>query len=595
MDYYGPMVQLHRFLMAALAAALMTGTAAAWAQQGTAKAHDRSRRNTTNAHAEAARDAELFYEVLLGEITTQAGDPGAGYALMLEAARSSNDERLYQRAADIALAARSGEPALAAVQAWKQAWPHSREANRYLLQILIALNRIGETAIPLKQELTDTPPRTKTSILLSLPHMYRRATDKALAAAIVQQALASDLDQTENGPAAWTAVGRMRLLAGDKAGALEAARHAQALNALDEGPAILALELLEGGTAQADPVVRVYLEGPAPTLELRMAYARILLGLQRYSEAQQQLQTITRDKPELADAWLLQAVLHFQDNRLPEAEASLQHFTDLERSIPDADARRAGLMQAYLLHAQIAEKRGDLAAAQAWLERIENAQELFVVQTRKAALLARQGKLEQARALIRNLLATTPENERTKLLAEVQLLRDAHHYREAYDLQGRVVAQAPEDNDLVYDQAMLADKAGEPEAMERLLRQIMARTPDYHHAYNALGFSLAVRGLRLAEAKALIEKALAYAPGDPAITDSLGWVEFRLGNLPEALRLLEIAYKSRPDAEIAAHLGEVLWSMGEPTRARAIWQEGQKLSADNDTLLDTLQRFGVRP
>ena len=200
-----------------------------------------------------------------------------------------------------------------------------------------------------------------------------------------------------------------------------------------------------------------------------------------------------------------------------------------------------------------------------------------------------------ARALIQSLPAATPEDERMKLSAEVQLLRNAQQYQDAYELQGRLVALAPQDNDLLYDQAMLAEKAGHQEVMEQLLRKIIARQPDYHHAYNALGYVLADRGVQLEEARQLIEKALEYAPGDPYITDSLGWVQFRLGNLSRALELLQSAYKKRPDAEIAAHLGEVLWTLQQQDAARNIWREGLRQSPDNEVLQGTLRRLGVQP
>ena len=147
----------------------------------------------------------------------------------------------------------------------------------------------------------------------------------------------------------------------------------------------------------------------------------------------------------------------------------------------------------------------------------------------------------------------------------------------------------------LYDQAMLAEKLDNLPEMERLLREVIALKPDYHHAYNALGFSLAERGLRLPEAKQLIQKSLEYAPGDPYISDSLGWVEFKMGNKGEALRILDTAYKARPDPEIAAHLGEVLWSVGDRDRAQAVWREGLLIGADNDTLQETLKRLRVKP
>jgi tetratricopeptide (TPR) repeat protein len=157
------------------------------------------------------------------------------------------------------------------------------------------------------------------------------------------------------------------------------------------------------------------------------------------------------------------------------------------------------------------------------------------------------------------------------------------------------VVQAPKDHELIYEKSILAEKLGRFDEMETLLRQILQLKPDYHAAYNALGYSLADRGVRLAEAKQLIEKALEFAPSDPYIQDSLAWVEFRLGNRQEALRVIEIAYKAKPDAEIAAHFGEILWSLGQRERALMIWREGLQLNADNETLQETLKRLQVQP
>ncbi|RQO83735.1 tetratricopeptide repeat protein [Acidovorax sp. FJL06] len=590
MDYYDPMVLFHSLRTAALTTLVAVAAQSTWAQQP--RSDDRATTGGPPVTSHPALDAELFYEIFLGEISARTGDPGAGYAFMLEAARRSADGQLYQRAADIALQARSGEYALAAAKAWKEALPQSREANRYVLQILVALNRIGETPDLLRQELAQSPARAKATTLSALPQMYGRASDKALAAKVVEQALVDELTNPATGPAAWVALGRLRLAAGDKSGALNAASKAQSLDNASEDAARLALELMDENVPEAEPIVAQALT-KQPVPELRMAYARVLLGLQRYPEASHQLEAVTQEKPDLAEAWLVVATLQFQDNRLPAAEASLQRFMDLSSTAPDAEARQKSLTQAYLLYAQIAEKKKDFATAEAWLGRIDNAEEIFGAQTRRASLLARQGKLAQARALLRNLPGSSADDKRMKLSAEVQLLREQRFYKEAYQVQVELVALAPDDAELVYDQAMLAEKVGKPGTMEQLLRQVIAHHPQYHHAYNALGYSLADRGLRLAEAKQLILKALEFAPNDPFIMDSLGWVEFRLGNKADARRHLEAAYKARPDVEIATHLGEVLWSMGDKEGASRVWREGQRVSPDNDTLKETLKRLGT--
>ena len=293
----------------------------------------------------------------------------------------------------------------------------------------------------------------------------------------------------------------------------------------------------------------------------------------------------------------MRGALALDDNQHVLAEACFKRYVALIPARPTGSAPRAadqGLAQAYLSLAQIAEKRKDMAQAEAWLARIDSPDELLNAQVRRAGMLARQGKVDEARQLIRSLPEKTVAEARLKINAEVQLLREAKLYQAAYDQISGSLNRFPGDPDLTYDLAMMAEKIGKFDDMERLLRGVIASKPDYQHAYNALGYSLAERNQRLPEARQLIKKALELAPDDPFITDSLGWVEFKSGNLPEALRILQGAYKSRPDAEIAAHLGEVMWVMGRRDQAMTVWREGLALSPDNDTLLDTLKRLRVK-
>lgn len=542
----------------------------------------------------SALDAELFYELLLGELNVQNTEPAAGFALVLDAARRTNDPALYQRAVEIAFQSRSGDAALQAARAWKLAFPESREANRYVLQILLALNRIAESAEPLKAELALVDPKERGAALGAIPRLYARVSDKKLAVNVVERALADAAAQPATAAAAWTTIGRVRLAAGDETGALDAAKRAQAADPKAEAPVLLGLELMDPKQPQAEAIVRRYMDDK-PLPELRMGYARALLDMQRYAEARQQLQLVTNEKPDLAEGWLALGTLQMQDNQLAPAEASLKRYVELAQAQRGPEERRRGMAQAYLVLAQIAEKRRDYAGANAWLDKIENSQDLVMAQSRRASILAAQGRLEDARKLIRALPERNPTDQRMKLTAEVQLLRDQKQYRAAYDLLAREIAKEPRDYDLLYDQAMLAEKLGNLPEMERLLREVIALKPDYHHAYNALGFSLAERGVRLPEARQLIQKSLEFAPGDPYISDSLGWVEFKMGNNGEALRILETAYSARPDAEIAAHLGEVLWTVGQRDRAQAVWREGLLIGSDNDTLQETLKRLRVKP
>ena len=590
MDYYGSMEHIHRFRLTPLTTVLALAATCSWAQPvQTAK---QKTATTDVAEEGTSADGNLFYEVLLGEVTTRTGDPGAGYALMLDAARRSHSSQLYQRAADIALQSRSGEYALAAAKAWQEDHPQSREANRYVLQILIALNRVSETAAPLQQLILQAPAPGKVGILSAIPQMYGRVSDKAAAARAVQEALKAEIANPSTGAAAWITVGRMRLAAGDQPGSLVSLAKAQAIDPTYEGLARLALELLDEGRNEAKPFVTHFLQQqPAP--EIRMLYARVLLAQSQFTEASDQLHRVTQDKPDMAEAWLVLASLQVQDQKLTLAAESLRKFMDIAQAAGDTEINQRIMTQAYVLAAQIAEKQGDLKAAQGWLDRIESPNDSFSVQRQRASILAKQGRMNEARALLKELPGSNAEEQRMKLLAEVQLLKEHNQNEEAFQLQGKALNESPEDNDLAYDQAMLAEKTGRLDVMEKLLRQVIARQPDYHHAYNALGYSLADRGVRLNEAKQLIQKALDLAPGDPFITDSLAWAEFRLGNKAQAQQLLQSAFSKKPDAEIAAHLGEVFWSQGNTEKAKAIWKEGLRLNPDNQTLKETLKRLGV--
>ncbi|WP_409456783.1 tetratricopeptide repeat protein [Pulveribacter sp.] len=600
MDYYGPMVLSHRrfrpFALAWLLAAGLLPAALAQpaAPQDMVPAPPPEVEDTEHPldDNETALTAELFYELLMSEMSASNGDAATGYALMLDAARRSNDPRLYRRASELALQSRSAEAALIAIHAWNAAYPESRDANRYLLYVLVTLNRVNESAEPLAKEVARATTREKLSTIRALPQLYARASNKAAAARVVAQALQAELKHPALGSAAWTTIGRMRLTAGDKAGALEAARSALDLDHTDDGAAMLAVQLLDEGSKDAEALLLPYLAA-TPLPEVRMAYARQLLESQRLADAQVQIDAVTRERPDASEPWLIQASLKLQSGDLAGADTALEQFTKLLEQVPPSEARTRALNQAWLMHAQVAEKRGDYAQAEAWLERIDGGVQTLSTQMRRASLLARQGKLSQARALIRAMPADSAEEERLKWQAEAQLLRDAGDYQQAYEMQGKAVALAPQDNDLAYDLAMLAEKAGRLQEAERLLRAIIARKPDHHHALNALGYLLADRGERLNEARTLITRALEHAPDDPFITDSLGWVEFRLGNRERALSLLEQAFKTQPDAEIAAHLGEVLWSMKRRERALEIWREGQRLNGDNETLRETLKRLGV--
>lgn len=558
-------------------------------------------RGAANTVNNSALDASLFYQLLIGELELRAGSPGTAFEVVLDAARKQRDEQLFKRAADIALQARAGEQALTAARAWRTALPVSVEAHRYVIQLLVALGKPADTAEPLRSLIKLTPEAERPLLINSLPRFFASTSDRKLVPPLLEQVLETYRSQPATRQAVLLALAGAWLTAQEPDRALALAAEAQALDPAADTPALIGLQLMPA-TPAAESLVAAYLKAKPDNSGMRILYARVLSSRQRYTDAIAQLEEVTRSEPQRATAWLTLGALQLELRQSKAATASIETYLKLsptQQAAADVDGdddeipatAEQARVQAWLMLAQAAEQQGDFKAAEAWLARVDNPQRALEVQQRRASLLAHQGKMAEARALIRQLPDKDAESSRAKLLAEVQLLRDGKLWKEAAEVLAQGSTRFPNDIDLMYEQSMLAEKLDRMEEMERLLRRVIELKPDHHHAHNALGYSFAERNVRLPEAKQLIEKALALAPGDPFITDSLGWVEYRLGNTAEALRLLRQAYQARPDTEIGAHLGEVLWVSGQTDEARRIWREARGKDASNDVLRETLARL----
>ena len=284
--------------------------------------------------------------------------------------------------------------------------------------------------------------------------------------------------------------------------------------------------------------------------------------------------------------------LQLQDKNMAAAKNNFETF--LQKVGEEAPAHLiTGRNQAYLSLAQIAEESKDLEAAERWLDRVSEEEDPLRITTRRAVLLVKTGRWQEAVQLIRALPDKPEDNNKARWLTEAQVLKEAGQDQLAYDRLSEALALMPNDTELLYEQATLAEKLGRHADMELLLRQVLRLEPDHHHAMNFLGYSMAERGDRLPEAKALIQKALSHSPNDPFITDSLGWVEFKMGHTAAALELLQKAFDNRQDAEIALHLAEVLWVTHKTEEALRLFHKANQLQPGNPLLLPLIHRLGV--
>ncbi|MDI1261095.1 tetratricopeptide repeat protein [Aquabacterium sp.] len=555
-------------------------------------------------------DGALFYQTLVSEVQARSGNVGAAYQIYLELARKHRNPELFKRAVEIALQARAGEEALTAAKAWRQASPQSKEAAEFNVQILLALGRSKDLVDPLKSLIQLSPTPQQPLMIASLPRSLARLADRQAAAQVIDEVTQPWRQRQPALAEAWVASGEGWLAAKDATKALEAAKKAKALQPASLGVGLLAINLMEEAPGAEDLIRQQLDRSDAPKL-LRLAYARKLAGLQRMNEAAEQLDMVVKAQPDQISAWLTLAAVRLELRQPDQAEVALQHFLALKKQAPGKQAgvaTKAGTLdqaqmaldadtseeQAYTLLAQVEEQRGNWQSALEWLQRVEKSDTSLLIQSQRAKLMARQGKLAEGRALIRAMPESEPRDALAKLQAETQLLRDLNEWDAAYGVMAEANQRFPDDGDLLYEQAMLAEHLHKYDEMEKMLRRAIELKPDNANAYNALGYSLADRNLRLDEARTLIRKALDLRPGDPFITDSLGWLEFRSGRINEALALLRQAYQARPDPEIAAHLGEVMWSQGERDEAIKIWRKAQARDAKNESLLDTIKRLQVQ-
>lgn len=535
-------------------------------------------------------NAEWMFEILVAEMQVLQGEAGAGFSLLLDAARKSGDEGLYERAVDIALKSRAGDAALQAAAAWHQVAPESIKANRKLLQIQVALQRIQEAQPVLRQVVALTPETEKDAVILGMPRLLARSNDKALATQVLRLALTPWLADPRWGPSAWTAIGHMQLLNGASEAALEAAQKGHSLSPQRLEPIWLGLELAPQSDAALNWMQSVMQR--VSDSDLLLGWSKLLIQKGQLDAAEQFLLNRTRDPQSDATPWLLLGAVRMELKNANGASQAWQRYLSDTRDQPRLARQRD---QAFLGLAQISLDAKEELLANRWLQQVTDPDNLLRARLIQATILGRQGQIEKGRALILGLSATTKKQELARTMTEVQYLRQFKQWTSAYKVLSEAVVHFEDDDELAYELALAAEKVGQFDEMEAILRGLIDQNPKFHQGYNALGFSLADRNVRLDEAKNLITQALQMAPDDAYITDSLGWVEFRLGHLKEARAILQSAYESVRDVEIAAHLGEVLWALDQRDQALEIWRQGLQQSPDNETLVETLRRLGVKP
>ncbi len=521
---------------------------------------------------------DILFKLTLAEIALQRGQPHVAVPAFLEVARETRDPRLARRATEVAWSARFLPAALEAATLWLQLDPDSARARQTVIALLVNQSRLDDALPHLQKWLAAEPERVGENFL-QLSTLVASHQDKPAILRLLRT-LAAAYPAV---PEASLAVAQAASNADDQATALASAR-----KALEMRPGWELAALFQARALQRDSVDQaiVFLEGflkaNPGARDARLNLARLLVSARRYPEARKQFEILVGEAPNNPEIAMAVATLSLQAKDYVAAEVQLRRALEINPKDPD-------LVRLYLGQVSEELKRDDQALK--WYSSINQGEQFVPAQARYAGVLARQGKMAEARKYLQEVAAVDPQQRLLLTLAEAGLLREANAYQEAFEFLGAALAKTPDVPDLMYDYAMAAEKVNRMDVLEANLRRVIALRPTHAHAYNALGYSLADRNERLAEARTLIETAHKLAPEDFYILDSLGWVLFRQGQYQEALGHLQRAHQARPDAEISAHLGEVLWALGRQAEAQKVWAEALRGQSKNEVLQSTIKRL----
>ena len=524
-------------------------------------------------------DEPALYDMLLGEIALQRGDYALAAKTYLELAKQTRDPRVARRAVEIANQGKLTDLAIDAARTWQNIEPQSPAALQVLAALLISAKKVDE-AEPVIDKLLSAEGVSMERGFLQLNRLLAGNPDKAANLRVVR----SLTSKHANLPEAQIALAQAAALANDDKAAIAAARRAGEMRPDWELPAVLEAQVLQKrSTSDAAKRLGQFVEKNPGSREGRLNYARALILDKKVAEARKQFETLLAANPNDTQLTYMVGVTALQLKDYTVAEDTMKRLVN-NPQYRDQDGAR------YVL-GQIAEEKKDWPQAIKWYGEIQEGEQAVPARLRTANAIAKQGKLDSALEFLHKASDEFPGQEVQFTVAEAQLLRDANRNGEAFALLDKALKEDPEQPELLYDYALTAEKLEKYDVLEANLRKLIEVRPEHAHAYNALGYSFAERNMRLPEARELIEKALQLAPEDYFIIDSLGWVQYREGNLKGAAETLRRAYSGRPDAEIGAHLGEVLWVMGDRNEANRVWNESLKTAPDNETLLKTIKRL----
>lgn len=528
--------------------------------------------------ASAEFSEEILYKLLVAEFAVQRNELALALESYIDVAAETRDPGVVERAVRIAVFARDQERGLEAARLWTEMAPEDLDARQVYAALLIRAGELDRAVAQLELLLTqmEAAPEHRFNLI---GDMLGRERDQSAALEVMERLVAG----RQQDPHALFALAQLSARVGELERAATLLERLLELRPQDTRAAVFRARVLheQGQTAEALRALEQTVRAHPHEEALRMTYARMLVDARRYDEARAQFQRLAEDAPDDPDVRFALGLLLLQTKHMEEAREQFEHLLEL--------GERARTAHYYL--GQITESLKEYDEALAHYERVDGGEHYLDAQIRVAVVLADQGQLAGAREHLRA-LPRRSVNEAVRLYqAEAEVLAEHDELHEAMTVYNEALTKYPDDSDLLYGRAMLAEKLDRLDILEQDLRRILEFEPDNADALNALGYTLADRTERYQEALELVQRALELKPDNYYIIDSMGWVLYRMGRHQEALKYLRRAMSLNYDPEIAAHLGEVLWVTGDREGAREVWDTALETTPDDERLLETIERF----
>lgn len=539
---------------------------------------------------------DLLYRILLAEIAAQRGDFDVASEQFLSLAKDTSDPRLAQKAFRAAIINRNMARANEAAQQWVLLAPGDPEAVASSLALAASNGQTSGMAGALWKRIERA--EDKDTAILQAAAIIAKLSDKKVALDVLERTLRAPVRSL---PISHVVLADAAWAAGDPERALDEARRAQALDPALESAAQRVLEYGMSVDPQAALAeTRVFIRAHPEASKVQLLLANHLVRRGDFEGALNVIHALRQTTPEDFDLLYTEAEINFRAERFDEARNLLQQYINVQtqrrQSVDDRATDAMGdSSDARLMLVKIAERQGDLAEAIHQLELIDDPSLVFQARIHKAVLESRRGDLAQAR---RTLAALKPANDRERAVVALTLstiLREGGRTEQAVEVLVKADKELPNTSEIKYDLGMLYERQGRYDDFEEMMRSVIELKPDDANAYNSLGYTFVDQDTRLDEARELLERALELEPDNPYILDSVGWYFYRVNDYDSALEYLERSYELLPAAEVAAHLGEVLWRLGRHDEARRVWREAYAKEADSEVLNKTMKRFGVAP